>query len=270
MHPTDRNAPIGVFDSGVGGLSVWRALRQLLPQESLCYVADSGHAPYGDKAPSFIQERAEAVTTFLLRQGVKALVVACNTVTGLSIAALRERFAHLPIVAIEPAVKPAVALTRSGVVGVLATHNTVRSAGLARLISQHSGTVRVLTQACPGWADRVEKGDLDSPATEALVRQYLEPVLAAGADTLVLGCTHYPFLEPLIRKVAGPAAHILDPAPAVARELLRQLQARKLCSSHALGHSHFWSSGDTDQVAAVMALLCAHPVHVQAMPADAA
>ena len=271
MTPPRADAAIGVFDSGVGGLSVLRAVRQALPHETLHYVADSAHAPYGDKPPAFIQQRAEAVTAFLLSRGVKALVVACNTVTGLSIAALRERFPHLTIVAIEPAVKPAVAATRTGVVGVLATQNTVRSAGLARLIQQHAGEVRVLAQACPGWADRVERGDLDGPATEAAVRERVAPLLAAGADVLVLGCTHYPFLAPVIRRVAGPDIAILDPAPAVARELQRRLLALDLCRSTRAPPTQtcFWSSGDTRQVQSVVGLLWGHPVTVLAMPGAA-
>ena len=266
MSQPRADAPIGVFDSGVGGLSVLRALRQALPHETLHYVADSGHAPYGDKPPAFIQQRAETLTAFLQAQGAKAVVVACNTVTGLSIAALRARFHDLPIVAIEPAVKPAVAATRSGVVGVLATQNTVNSAGLARLIAQHGAGVQVLAQACPGWADRVEQGDLDSPSTEAAVRERVAPLLAAGADTLVLGCTHYPFLGPVIRRVAGPNVTILDPAPAVARELHRRLLGLDLCRSPAPAQTCFWSSGNTAQVQAVMGLLWGQPVAVHAIP----
>jgi glutamate racemase len=263
MTTPSAHAPIGVFDSGVGGLSVLRALRQALPHETLHYVADSGHAPYGDKPPAFIQQRAEHILDFFQTQGVKAAVVACNTVTGLSISALRARFVTLPIVAIEPAVKPAVLASHTRVVGVLATHNTARSAGLARLIAQHAGTAQVLVQACPGWADRVERGELDSPATEAAVREQVQPLLAAGADTLVLGCTHYPFLAPVIRRVAGPQVQILDPAPAVARELTRRLDALGLrAPASQTGTERFWSSGALDHTPAVIGLLWGHPVQV--------
>uniref|UniRef100_UPI000C324089 glutamate racemase n=1 Tax=Macromonas nakdongensis TaxID=1843082 RepID=UPI000C324089 len=251
----DACAPIGVFDSGVGGLSVLREIRTLLPGETLHYVADSGHAPYGDKTPAYVQARAEALVQALLAQGCKAVVVACNTVTGLSIRPLRERFPDTPIVAIEPAVKPAAARTRSGVVGVLATQNTVRSPGLARLISEHAQGVRVLPQACPGWVERVERGDMGSPETEAAVQAHVAPLLQQGADTLVLGCTHYPFLRGAIERVAGPGVAVLDPAAAVARELARRLDALGLRCPATHGETHFWSSGDLDRARQVMGLL---------------
>jgi len=266
MAAPSAHAPIGVFDSGVGGLSVLRAVQQALPHETLHYVADSGHAPYGDKPAAVIQQRAEQILDFFQAQGAKAVVVACNTVTGLSISALRARFAQLPLVAIEPAVKPAAQSTRSGVVGVLATRNTVGSAGLARLIAEHAGAVRVLPQACPGWADRVERGELEGPATEAAVRERVLPLLQAGADTLVLGCTHYPFLAPVIRRVAGPQVDILDPAPAVARELARRLDALGLRATAGPGTARFWSSGPIDQAQAVIGLLWGQPVQVSPLP----
>ena len=249
------NAPIGVFDSGVGGLSVLRAIHALLPHEALHYVADSGHAPYGDKSPAFIQERAEKVLTFLQSQGVKAVVVACNTVTGLSISQLRERFPTLPIVAIEPAVKPAVAHTRSGTVGVLATRNTVASPGLARLVAQHAQGTRVLAQACPGWVEWVERGEWDHPQALQAVREQVQPLLDQGADVLALGCTHYPFLRDAIEAVAGPNVHIIDPAPAVARELARRLSAENLlAASNANGQPsiQFWTTGPFETVQPVM------------------
>lgn len=257
------SAPIGVFDSGVGGLSVLREIRALLPGETLHYLADSGHAPYGDKTPAYVQARAVALVQALLAQGCKAVVVACNTVTGLSIRHLREHFAALPIVAIEPAVKPAAAHTRSGVVGVLATRNTVQSPGLARLVADHAHGVRVLAQACPGWVERVERGELDGPDTTAAVAEHLAPLLAQGTDTLVLGCTHYPFLRPVIERVAGPAVAVLDPAAAVARELARRLDALHLRNPAAHGTERFWSSGDLARAGQVMGVLWQRPVAVE-------
>lgn len=247
------SAPIGVFDSGVGGLSVLRAIHAQLPHESLHYLADSGHAPYGDKSPAFIQERAEKIVGFLESLGVKAVVVACNTVTGLSISQLRQRFPSLPIVAIEPAVKPAVAQTRSGTVGVLATRNTVASPGLARLVDQHAQGVKVLAQACPGWVEWVERGEWDAPQAIQAVREHVQPLLDQGADVLALGCTHYPFLRDAIEAVAGPSVHIIDPAPAVARELARRLAAENLLATGSQPPSiHFWTTGPLDSVQPVM------------------
>jgi glutamate racemase len=266
-------APIGVFDSGVGGLSVLREIRTLLPAEDLYYVADSGHAPYGEKAPAYVQARAEHIIEWLLAEGCKAVVVACNTVTGLSIEQLRLRFAALPIVAIEPAVKPAAALTRSGVIGVLATPNTVKSAGLARLVAQHAQGQRVLLQACPGWVERVERGELHGTAATEAVRERVQPLLDQGADTLVLGCTHYPFLQASIVQMAGPHVQVLDPAPAVARELARRLQALGLqqpggADHDALhpGQTRFWTSGPLAQAQTVMSQLWGQALVVNPLP----
>ncbi|MFN3828502.1 MAG: glutamate racemase [Tepidimonas ignava] len=268
-HATiDADAPIGVFDSGVGGLSVLRALHALLPAERLLYVADSGHAPYGDKPVAYVQARAEHCLDTLRRAGCKAAVVACNTVTGLSIGALRARHPDWPIVAIEPAVKPAVAATRSGTVAVLATRNTVRSAGLARLIEQHGGGVRVLAQACPGWVERVEQGRLDGPETERMVAEVVGPLVQAGADVLALGCTHFPFLRPVIERVAGPGVQVLDPAPAVARELQRRLQAAGALR-RADGRTAtlpLLTSGDPATVATVAQRLLGDSLTVHAAP----
>lgn len=275
MHPTSATPPepdlrpIGVFDSGVGGLSVLQEIRHALPAETLLYVADSGHAPYGEKTPAYIQARAERLIEFFLVQGAKAVVVACNTVTGLSIAHLRERFAGLPIVAIEPAVKPAALATRSGVVGVLATRQTVASPGLARLVANHANGTRMLLQACPGWVERVERGELDGPATEAAVAEYVRPLVEQGADTLVLGCTHYPFLAPVIQRVAGSQVQVINPAPAVARELGRRLLQLRLAAQASTAQPilRLWTSGDTVRAQNVMSTLWGNPVEVDPLPA---
>jgi len=234
--------PIGIFDSGVGGLSVLREIRRELPHEDLIYVADSGHAPYGDKSPAEIDARAEAIVAFLASLGARAVVVACNTATGVSVDGLRARWS-IPIVGIEPAIKPAVATTQSGVVGVLATSQTIASARFARLVETFGGGVTVLAQACPGLAERVEAGDLSGPETCALVRQYVQPLVERGADTLVLGCTHYPFVADAIAATAGPGVTIIDPSAAVARELRRRMDQAGLLAATGTGRVRFWSSG---------------------------
>lgn len=267
----DRERPIGVFDSGVGGLSVLREIRRALPQETLYYVADSGHAPYGDKSIDYIEARSRHIIGFLQQQGVKAVVVACNTVTGLAIRHLRATFPDLPIVAIEPAVKPAAQGTRSGVVGVLATRQTVASPGLARLVENHANGHQVLLQACPGWVERVERGELDSPDTRSAVAQYVQPLLDQGADMLVLGCTHYPFLAPVIRALAGNQAQVLDPSPAVARELARRLEALGLIRpGRAAGTERFWTSADPQRIGPVISTLWQTDVVVAPLPEPAA
>lgn len=259
--------PIGVFDSGVGGLSVLREIRRALPHETLYYVADSAHAPYGEKSVDYIEQRSRQIIEFFLAQGVKAVVVACNTVTGLVIQHLRSRFPELPLVAIEPAVKPGAQTTRSGVVGVLATRQTVASPGLARLVEAHANGKRILLQACPGWVERVERGELDTPETEAAVAHYVRPLLLQEADTLVLGCTHYPFLAPVIQRVAGPRVQVIDPAAAVARELARRLSQMHLLAPHtAVGQTLFWTSDHTQQAERVFTALLGQATTVAALP----
>lgn len=261
-----KSNPIGVFDSGVGGLSVFREIRNALPGEDLLYVADSGFAPYGDRPDKFITQRAEAIVAFFVSEGAKAIVVACNTATAVAIQTLRSNFA-IAIVAIEPAVKPAAQLTRSGVIGILATSQTVASERLSRLVQQHGERVRVLMQPCPGLAELVEKAELEGAGTEALIARYVLPLLAQGADTIVLGCTHYPFLSAAIAKVAGPKVSVVDPSAAVARELHRRLASSKLLSEQAgAGSEQFWTSGDPDRVRPVVALLWGRDVTMLALP----
>ncbi|WP_026369463.1 glutamate racemase [Kallotenue papyrolyticum] len=259
--------PIGVFDSGVGGLSVLRDIRAALPHETLLYVADSGHVPYGNKTPGYIQQRSLALSRFLLAQGAKAIVIACNTATAAAAALLRATF-DVPIVGMEPAVKPATAATRSGVVGVLATVGTLQSARFAALLDRFGQGVTVVTQPCPGLPEQVEAGDLDGPTTRALVERYTRPLLERGADTIVLGCTHYPFLRPLIADVVGPAVALIDTGAAVARQLRRVLEARDLLSpAPTPGSERFWTSGDLVQAQRVITTLWGRPVEVQPVPA---
>ncbi len=218
-------APIGIFDSGIGGLSVLRHVHALLPDEELLYFADSGFAPYGEKPEAVIVERALAIAAFLLRFKVKAIVVACNTATAAAIAALRARYPHLQVVGVEPGLKPAAALTRTGTVGVLATEGTLASDKFQKLqqqVADASGT-RFLLQACNGLADQIEKGETHSRATALMVQRYVAPLVAQQADTLVLGCTHYPFVEHLVRDAAGKDVTLVDTGEPVARQLQRLL-----------------------------------------------
>jgi glutamate racemase len=231
LSPTD--SPIGIFDSGVGGLSVLRHIRAQLPHEHLLYFADSGFAPYGDKPEETVAERVLAIGTFLVDQGVKALVVACNTATVAAIRLLRERFPGMPIVGVEPGLKPGAAATRNGTVAVLATEGTLSGEKFLLLRDQivsETGT-RFLLQACVGLADQIEFGEMDSDATIAMLARYIEPLLAQGADTLVLGCTHYPLVQASIERVIARATDrevvLIDTGEAVARQLARLLAARE-------------------------------------------
>lgn len=258
--------PIGVFDSGVGGLSVLREIRRELPGEHLLYVADSGHAPYGDKPRQMIEARSVAIVEFLLNRGAKAVVVACNTATGASVETLRARFT-VPIVAMEPAVKPAAESTKSGVIGVLATSGTLGSGNFARLHQRFGAKVEILVQACPGLVELVEAGDLSGDRTRALIEKYLVPLLAQQADNIVLGCTHYPFLAPLMREIAGPAVTIIDPAAAVARELRRRLAGAGLLSAgNRAGTEQFWTSAEPGTTQPVIAQLWEEDIEVWSLP----
>jgi glutamate racemase len=262
------NHPIGVFDSGVGGLSVLREIRRELPGEDLLYVADSGHAPYGDKSSRLIEARAIAIVEFLLSQRAKAIVVACNTATGVAIETLRARFT-VPIVAMEPAIKPAVAHSRSSVIGVLATSRTIASDNFAKLHERFSADAKILMQACPGLVEQVELGDLSSDKSRALIARYVAPLLEQNADTIVLGCTHYPFLAPLIQEIAGPAVAIIDPSAAIARELRRRLSSADLLSAeNRLGTEQFWTSATTFVAQPIIAQLWQADVEVLRLPGD--
>lgn len=259
-------APIGVFDSGVGGLSVLHEIRARLPDESLLYVADSGHVPYGEKSPEFIRERSQRITEFLLGQGAKALVLACNTATAAAVADLRERYPDLPIVGMEPAVKPAAAATRSGVVGVLATTGTLKSAKFAALLDRFASDVRVVTQPCPGLVEQIEAGELDTPRTRELLQGWVAPLLAEGCDTLILGCTHYPFIKPLLRELVPEQVRLVDTGPAVARQLQNLLDQRELRAEPGSAvATRLWSSGDVQQLQRVLPVLWSEMVEVLAL-----
>lgn len=220
-------APIGVFDSGLGGLTVLRALQQRLPHEQFLYFADTRYLPYGDRPEAFLRQRGQRIAEALVEKGVKALVIACNTATAFASEAIRSHLPHLPVVALEPGVKPAANLTRSGVVGVLATTRTLSSPRFLRLVENHAHHVRVVTQPCPGLAETIEAEGPQSTGVAALLDRYVAPLRAAGADVVVLGCTHYPWVSEAIA-VRLPGAEIIDTGAAVARQLERQLVMHRL------------------------------------------
>jgi glutamate racemase len=241
MRPLS-TAPIGVFDSGVGGLSVLRAIRNALPAEDLIYVADSANAPYGERESGFVEERALAVVQFLVESGVKVVVVACNTATVLAVEKLRARYG-LPIMAMEPAIKPALACTSSKVAGVLGTSRALASPSVARLCRHYGQDVKIILQPCPGLVEQVERGEIQGDVTRLLLAKYINHLLDAGADTLVLGCTHYPFLEPEIRMIVGTDMSIIGPSAAVARELMRRLTENHNVRTDAnIGVEHFFTT----------------------------
>ncbi|PIV07296.1 MAG: glutamate racemase [Syntrophobacterales bacterium CG_4_8_14_3_um_filter_58_8] len=258
--------PIGIFDSGVGGLSVLREIRTAFASEDLLYVADSACVPYGDKSPQFVEARSVAIAEFLVDRKAKAIVVACNTATGAAITTLRSRFS-VPIVGIEPAVKPAMGKTASGVVAVLATSGTLSSDKFAKLLARFGGDVDILIQPCAGLVEQVEAGELDGEKARALTAKYLLPLLERGADTIILGCTHYPFLAPLIREIAGPKVSIVDPNAAIAHELRRRLENNDLLSPDPRpGTERFWTSGAPDAVKPVISKLWNADVDVRRLP----
>jgi len=261
---------IGVFDSGVGGLSVLHHIREALPEADLVYVADSGHVPYGGRSASFIEARAMALTRFLLKQGAEAIVIACNTATAAAALPLRKQFSKIPFIAMEPAVKPAVAATQSNVVGVLATVGTLESARFAALLEKYGGKVKIVTQGCPGLVELVERGDLHSVEARRLVERYTAPLLGAGADTLILGCTHYPFLAPLIREVAGEEVSLVDTGAAVARELKRRVNSELPRRAHTgeAGSARFYTSGDAERATNIVSQLWGTDVVVEPLPAE--
>ncbi len=215
---------IGVFDSGVGGLSVLAALREQLPAVPLRYIADSANAPYGERPADFVIERSLALAQQLVDEGASLLVIACNTATLLAAAAVRARFPNIPVVGIEPGIKPAAAASASGRVGVLATRGTLDSERFAQLIAQHGGDARFTLVACDGIAAAIEGGELDSPALRALVERYSAPLREAGVDVALLGCTHYPLIRPLWQ-AALPGVRLLQVEPAVAAQAARRWSA---------------------------------------------
>jgi glutamate racemase len=220
--------PIGIFDSGVGGLTVLRAIHQLMPDEQLLYLADQGHVPYGPRQLMEVRQFSEAITRFLLSQGARLIVVACNAASAASLKYLRTVFPQMPFVGMEPAVKPAAEHTHSGVVGVLATPATFQGQLYASVVERFGKGVKLLQHTCPGLVAQIENGAIDSPETRRILEDALHPMLEQGIDTVVLGCTHYPLVIPVIQQIVGPAVRVIDPSPAVARQVQRLLVASDL------------------------------------------
>lgn len=257
---TDNTAPIGVMDSGVGGLSVLREIHQLLPAESLLYVADSAHLPYGDKTPAFVRQRVNQLAETLVEMGSKALVVACNTATAAAVESLRERFS-MPVIGMEPGVKPAVLSSKNQVVGILATEGMVQSHRMRDLVQRFAKNVEFVIQPCPGLVEQVERNALHSPETSRLLQDYLAAVIKQGADTLVLGCTHYPFLQPLIEDLLGPSINVINTGAAIARQLQNRLAEYDLLQTGGTqGELHFYTTGDTQRQSELMTSLWGEPI----------
>ena len=249
-------APIGIFDSGVGGLSVLRAIRQQLPSEDVVFFGDQGHVPYGPRPLEQVRDFSEAITRFLLDQGAKLVVVACNAASAAALQYLRQIFPTIPFVGMEPAVKPAAETTHTGVVGVLATPATFQGALYASVVERFANGVTLLQDTCPGLVQQIEKGELDSVATRQILESALRPMLEKNIDTVVLGCTHYPFVIPLIQQITGPDVRVIDPAPAVARQTARLLDAANLRQTGSrLGTVRLFTSGSADKLQSLLPVL---------------
>lgn len=224
-------ATIGIMDSGSGGLSVLKEILRLLPGDKFLYYSDNANCPYGEKSAEFILGRCREIVAGFLSEGADAVVIACNTATAAAIASLRAEWPSVPFIGMEPAVKPAALGTRSGVIGVLATAGTLKASKYLDTRDTYAGDVKVVERVGRGFVDLVESLELEGPRAEEVVRSSLEPLLKAGADTVVLGCTHYPFLLPVLQKVAGEGVRFIDPAPAAARQLVRLLDAKSIAHS---------------------------------------
>ncbi len=240
---------IGVFDSGVGGLSVLRSLREVLPAARFTYFADSRYAPYGERDPAHVRDRSTRIAASLFAAGADALVVACNTATALAIDGLRTAWPSQPIIGIEPGIKPAVAASRSARIGVLATPSTLRSDRFAKLLKDHANGCEVICQPCPGLAARIEQGHLDAPDIRERVRAVCEPLREAGVDVVVIGCSHYPFVQAQIAQALGPRVQIIDTAQAVARQAALQCKSLVIARRELVAEVVLMTHADADLLA---------------------
>lgn len=254
------NRPIGVFDSGVGGLSVWRAIRKLLPQEGLIFFADSGHVPYGEKTTTELKDLTGRIAQFLLDQDCKMIVVACNTATVHSIEHLREMFPGTPFVGVVPVVKTLARQTRTGTIAVLSTPATAGSPYLRNLISEFAPDKNVVNVGCDGLEDMVESGQVRTRQTTALLEQHLAPVQKSDADVVGLGCTHYPFLRHRIKNMLGPGVRVYDPSRPVARRVRQLLRERGELGGEREPAFRFFTTGDADLFGSVASKLLRFPV----------
>ncbi|HEX2993502.1 MAG TPA: glutamate racemase [Anaerolineales bacterium] len=250
------NSPIGIFDSGVGGISVLRAIRQQMPEESIIYFGDQGHVPYGPRSLEQIQSFSEAVTQFLLAHNAKIIVVACNAASAAALKYLRVKFPDVQTVGMEPAVKPAVEYTHTGKVGVLATPATFQGALYASVVERFAHDVELFQNVCAGLVQQIEQGNLNGAETRKILEDALLPMLEKNIDTVVLGCTHYPFVIPLIQQIAGENVRVIDPAPAVARQTRHLLEAQGMRNQSVLrGNIKFYTSGNPDEFRALLPVL---------------
>jgi glutamate racemase len=250
------NSPIGIFDSGVGGLSVLRAIRAQMPEESIIYFGDQAHIPYGPRPMEQIRNFSEAITRLLLEHDAKIIVVACNTASAAALKYLREKFPNVSFVGMEPAVKPAAEQTHTGKVGVLATPATFQGALYASVVERFANGVELLQNTCPGLVQEIERGNLAGEETRRILEDALLPMLQKGIDTVVLGCTHYPFVIPLIKQIAGENVRVIDPAPSVAKQVHRVLEANGLLNqSKAKDNIRFYTSGEPEGLKSLLPLL---------------
>ena len=258
--------PVGLFDSGVGGISVLRAIREQMPEESVTYFGDQGHIPYGSRRMEQIRNFSEAITDFLLKQDAKIIVVACNTASAAALKYLREKFPRIQFVGMEPAVKPAAEHTRTGKVGVLATPATFQGALYASVVERFGNGVELLQDNCPGLVQQIEQGNLDGDRPRRILEEALLPMLEKNIDTIVLGCTHYPFVIPLIQQIVGDRVRVIDPAPSVAKQTARLLEAsgmRKHSASN--GDVKIYTSGDPNALKLLLPVLLGESAEVQAV-----
>jgi len=262
---TGRELPIGVFDSGVGGLSVLKSIRSLLPEESVLFLADQLHVPYGPRPIAQVREFAESITRFLLDQGVKLVVVACNTASAAALIHLRQTFPDIPFVGMEPAVKPAAEKTETGVVGVLATPATFQGALYASVLERFAQGVHVLQDTCPGLVEQIENGALNGSKTRGILEKALLPMLSHKIDTVVLGCTHYPFVISLIEEISGPGVRVIDPSPAVARQVKRVLLERNLQNPGVYKSFKFFTTSRPSQLTNLLPVLLGETGEVVAL-----
>ncbi len=234
--------PVGVLDSSLGGLSIFKALREELPNEDLLYCADCANAPWGDRTEDYIVARTHTIARFLLAHGAKAIVLACNTATAVAADSLRQT-CPVPVIGIEPAIKPAALSTQAGVIGMIATTRTTKSERYKSLLQRFQGSSKVISVATPGLMECVERGEMQASATRALLEKYLAPIKEAGADKLVLGCTHYPFLSPLIAEIMGPGVELIESGRPVALVTRSRLAERNLLRPAHQGREAFFIAG---------------------------
>ena len=254
--------PIAIFDSGVGGLSVAKKIREALPQENILYIADSAHAPYGNKSQQYIVQRSVALVEFMLQQQAKIIVVACNTATLSAIKQLRSSFT-LPIIGVEPGIKPASVITQSGVIGVMVTTRTAQLESFHELLQRYSNNLRIEVQPCEGLVEQIEQGDLLSLKTHNLIASYVEPLLSKGVDVIALGCTHYPFIMPVIENIVGHKIKIIETGTAVAKQVVRRMQEENcLAPDNQIGQERFYTTGDAAAAEVIMSDFWGYPVEV--------